>query len=132
MIVVDENIHSREIMASIAGWYRGRVISIIQLRPRSIILDDAIPTLLRQLDRPTFVTTNADDFWLKTPAHNRYCFICLYLPRERNNEAPAMLRALLSMPAFRTKAGRMGKVVRVAPSGIVYYGNDREIKTIQP
>lgn len=128
MIVVDENIHSREIMASIAKWYRGQVISVTRLRPRSNIRDDAIPTLLRQLDRPTFVATNADDFWLIVPPHPAYCFVCLQLPRERNREAPDMVRQLLSRPEFRTKALRMGKVVRVSPGGVWYYDEGRQVR----
>lgn len=91
MIVVDENIHSRAIMAAIAGWYRGRVISVTQLRPGSVIRDDAIPALLRQLNQPTFVTTNVDDFWLVVAPHPAYGIICLGLARERDNDAPNLL-----------------------------------------
>jgi hypothetical protein len=127
MIVVDENIHSHEIMASIAQWYRGQVISVTRLRPHSVIRDDAIPTLLLQLDQPTFLTTNADDFWLIVPAHRAYCVVCLQLPKERNREAPEMLRRLLGLPEFRTKSLRMGKVVRMSPTGVLYYDESRQV-----
>lgn len=128
MIVVDENIHSREIMSSISGWYRGQVISVTQLRPRTVILDEAIPMLLHQLAQPTFVTTNVDDFWLKITAHSAYCFVCMYLPKERNKEIPIFLRELLSRPEFKTKALRMGKVVRISPRDLLYYDESREVK----
>ncbi len=131
MIVVDENIHSREILASIADWYRGQVISVTQLRPGSVIRDDAIPGLLQQLNRPTFVTTNVDDFWQIVTPHAGYCIVCLSLPRERNQDAPEMLRALLALPVFRTKALRMGKVVRVSLTIVQYYERGREISEIR-
>ena len=61
MIAFDENVHQRSIMDAVAAWYRGRVISVTVLRPGTIIKDEAIPTLLRRVLRPTFVTTNAVD-----------------------------------------------------------------------
>jgi len=61
MIVFDENVHQRSSMDAVAAWYRGRVISVTVLRPGTIIKDEAIPTLLRRVLRPTFVTTNAVD-----------------------------------------------------------------------
>ena len=127
MIVVDENIHSREILASIAGWYRGQVISITQLRPGTIIRDDAIPLLLRQTNQPTFVTTNVDDFWQVVEPHPGYCIVCLSLPRERNRDTSDMLRALLALPELRTKALRMGKIVRVSLTAVQYYERSGEI-----
>lgn len=130
MIVVDENIHSREIMASIAAWYRGQVVSITQLRPGSIIRDDAIPALLLHLSQPTFVTTNVDDFWQVVEPHSGYCIVCLSLSRERNHDAPEILRALLAMPELRTKALRMGKVVRVSSTVTLYYDHRRKIGEI--
>lgn len=130
MIVVDENIHSREIMTSIAEWYRGQVISVTRLRPRSVIRDDAIPTLLQQLDKPTFVTTNTEDFWQVVPAHKAYCFVCLQLPKERNKDVSITLRTLFALPEFRTKALRMGKVVQVSPAAVSYYGISRETREV--
>ena len=67
MIVLDENMHQRSIMDTVAAWYRGRVISVTVLRPDTIIKDEAIPTLLRNAQRPTFVTINVDDFWQRVP-----------------------------------------------------------------
>ncbi len=127
MIVVDENIHSRAIMASIAGWYRGQVISVTQLRPHSIIRDDAIPALLHPLNQPTFVTTNVDDFWQVIQPHPDYCLVCLSLPKERNREAPNLLRALLGLPQLKTKARRMGKILKVSPTTVLYYEHGREV-----
>ena len=69
MIVFDENMHQRSSMDTVAAWYRDRVVSVTTLHLGTIIKDEAIPTLLRRAQRPTFVTTNIDDFWQRVPAH---------------------------------------------------------------
>jgi predicted ATPase len=43
MIVLDEQLLSYGIQASIARWYRGAVTDITQLRPNTVIPDEAIP-----------------------------------------------------------------------------------------
>ncbi len=121
MIVFDENNHQKSIMDAVAAWYRGRVISIVVLRPRSIIKDDAIPALLRTVKQPNFITTNVSDFWQRVEADRYYCIVCLALSNERLNEISTLLRSLFRLPEFKTKVARMGKVVRVSRAGIWYY-----------
>lgn len=120
MIVFDENMHQRSIVDAVAAWYHGRVISVTVLRPDTIIKDEAIPTLLRLALYPTFVTTNVDDFWQRVPAYTRYGIACLVLPDERLPEISSLLRQLFSLPEFKTKARRMGKVVRVSRGQLEY------------
>jgi hypothetical protein len=121
MILLDENVHQQSIMASIAAWYRGQVRSLTTLRPNTLIKDEAIPTVLRNVRQPTFVTTNVADFWRRIPAHSRYSIVCVALPNERLHELPPLLRQLIRLPEFNTKAKRMGKVIRVSPSQLQYY-----------
>ncbi len=121
MIVFDENVHQQSVMERVAAWYRGRVVSITAVRPGTIIRDDAIPSLLQRLKQPTFVTTNVSDFWRKVPAHSGYSMLCIALPTVRLHELPHLLRQLFSLPEFKTKARRMGKVVRVSRRQIQYY-----------
>lgn len=52
MIVLDEQLLGRGIEHDIARWYRGKVQFITELRPHTVIKDDAIPTLLRQQPQP--------------------------------------------------------------------------------
>ena len=66
MIVLDEQLNDAQIASDIARWYRGAVVSLQELRPRTRILDDAVPTLLRAAKQPTFVTVNYKDFWNKS------------------------------------------------------------------
>ncbi len=130
MIVVDENLHDHRIIDAIAAWYPGRVVSIKSLRPRSIIKDDAIPALLRQVIQPTFVTINVADFWRKIQPHGNYCVVNVALPKERIRETPGLLFRLLRLPEFRSKASRMGRVIRITPVGVEYYESDLRVKSV--
>lgn len=66
MIVLDEQLLGRNIEEQIARWYQGAICFITDLRPNTVIKDDAIPKLLQQENQPTFVTINEQDFWRKT------------------------------------------------------------------
>lgn len=127
MIIVDENIRGALITQSIASWYTGQVIPVTNLRRETLVEDDGIATLLHQVRNPTFVTINVIDFWLKFPPNRNYCIVGIVLIGEQTNLLSSILRNLLRLPQFRTKAARMGKVIRVRPSGIEYYGLDRQI-----
>jgi hypothetical protein len=83
MVVLDEQLLGRGIERDIARWYRGAVQFIIDMRPNTVIKDDAIPVLLRQQSQPTFVTINERDFWRKVPGDYRYCIVCFALPDSR-------------------------------------------------
>ncbi|CAG0945559.1 hypothetical protein ANRL1_02432 [Anaerolineae bacterium] len=131
MIVLDEEIYDLELAARIAVWYAGRVISITTLRPKTIIKDDIIPTLLCSASRPTFVTINGSDFWRIVSADPRYAIVCVDLPAWRVMEIPDWLQRALRMPDFRSKHARMGKVIRLRPSHIEYYESDRRVCVIE-
>ena len=75
MIILDEHLLGREVAEAIAYWWRGSVRNIVDLRPGTLIKDDAIPALLHRERQPTFVTINVRDFWKRTPADNRYCVL---------------------------------------------------------
>jgi len=131
MIVLDEQLLGRNIETEVTRWYRGAVQFIIDLRPNTIIKDDAIPEILRRQNQPTFVTINERDFWRKVEIDNRFCVICFTLSDAQAREIPARLRALLRRPEFRTKASRMGKVVRITEDEISYYTfDDKKIRKI--
>lgn len=76
MIVLDEQLLGRNLETAIAQWYQGAVCFITDLRPHTIIKDDAIPRLLQQENQPTFVTINESDFWRKVVINNRFCVFC--------------------------------------------------------
>lgn len=77
--MLDEQLLGRGLELEIARWYRGPVRFLIDLRPQTLIKDDAVPKLLRQQSRPTFVTINERDFWHEVPAVDRYWVVCFAL-----------------------------------------------------
>jgi hypothetical protein len=131
MIVLDEQLMDAELSAAIAAWSRSRVCNITDLRPDTVIKDEAIPTLLRQVRQPTFVTINFSDFWGRVRPDARFCMICFPLPRERRHEIPGLLRRLFRLEEFRTKAARMGKVALVSQRQVQWYQlHDSQIYTL--
>ena len=131
MIVLDEQLMGRNIESEIAKWYQGTVCFITELRPKTVIKDDAIPELLYKQSQATFITINEKDFWRKTAINSQCCMVCLTLPDSRVREIPQTLRALFHRPDFGTKAKRMGKVIRVTDKGVSYYTfNDRKIEIL--
>ena len=130
MIIVDENIHDYRIMEAISAWYPGQVVSITALRPGSVIKDDTIPGLLLKTVQPTFITINVTDFWKKVQPHNAYCIVTIDLPKERVREIPYLLRRLLHLTDFKTRASRMGKVIRLKSGRVEYYEADRRVRTL--
>jgi hypothetical protein len=130
MIIVDENLQNRHLISEISTWYKGRVKSVLALRPATVIKDDGIMTLLRQQRHATFVTINVTDFWLKVRAEPSFCIMTIILQQEQTYRVPAILRSVLTLPEFRTKSSRMGKVLRVAPTSVEYYGRDYQLHTM--
>ena len=131
MIVFDENIFDQVVIEGLNSWHKGKICSIKDLRLRTLIKDDAVPTLLRTVKQPAFLTTNVSDFWGKMPAHPAYCIICFDLPNERIVEIPRLLRLVLRFAEFKTKAARMGKITQAKHHRIEYYAiNSKSISTL--
>jgi hypothetical protein len=55
----------RNLEAALGRWYRGPVRFIMDLRPGTVIKDNAMPVLLRQQQHATLLTVNEADFWCK-------------------------------------------------------------------
>lgn len=131
MIVIDEQLLGRDIDRAISQWYRGKVWFVKKLRPETVIKDDNIPYLLHQQSQPTFVTINVSDFWLNMAGDARFCIICFALADSQARLLPSLLRRVLSHPNFRTKAQRMGHVLRVTQSTISFYSQSSpQIQTV--
>lgn len=124
MIVLDEQILGYALHAPIARWYRGMVTDITQLRPGTIIRDDAIPVLLRSARQPTFVTMNVADFWRRLAPDSRFAIACFAIPHPRAHEISNLLRRLFATEPFRTRHDRLGKIARVSQRQVQYYTTD--------
>ncbi len=58
MIVLDEHLYDARLEDALAAWYPGQIVYLRTLRPKTLIKDDAVATLLLQMKHPTFVTIN--------------------------------------------------------------------------
>jgi hypothetical protein len=121
LIVLDEQLKQVGAQEAIRRWYRGSVCTIRDLRPGTVIKDDVVPVLLRAAAQPTFVTVDWMDFWQRAVPHPRFCLVCFTLPPDRAPEIAVLLRRLFRLPAFKTKAARMGKIARVSGDQVTYY-----------
>jgi hypothetical protein len=127
MIVLDEELQGLGLEEVISRWYRGSVILIKELRPGTVIKDEAIPALLRKIKQPTFVTINTPDFWRRVTAEKSYCMVCLKLTTGQADAVPDYLRRLFKLPEFKTKSARMGKVALASARSVQYYKFDEDL-----
>ncbi len=131
MIVLDEQLKNSGVAEQMARWYRGSIINITSLRPGTVIKDETIPLLLRQVRDPTFVTINTTDFWQRIAADRHYCMACFPLSDDRVDEISDLLRRLFRFVEFKTKQARRGKVALVSHAQVRYYQvHDRQIHTL--
>lgn len=76
--------------------------------------DQEIIPFLHQQKNSTFFTRD-DDFYDRKLCHAGYCLVHLDVKKE---EVAVFARRFLRHPAFKTKAERMGRVVRVSHVGL--------------
>ncbi|SRR5258705_9541860 len=115
MNILDENIPKpqRELL-------EGRRISVRQVGVnigRKGLLDEEIIPLLHSLRQPTFFTRDSD-FYERRFCHRKYCLV--YMSVEKS-EAALFVRRFLRHPDFKTRANRMGKVIRASRVGISFW-----------
>ena len=127
MIVLDEQLLGYGLKDQIAKWYRGTVTDITQLRPGTVIEDETIPSLLRTVRQPTFVTINVSDFWRHMEPDPQFCITCFALPHSRAEEIPNLLRRLFTLAPFRTRKRRLSKIARVARKQVQFYAVESRV-----
>ena len=114
-VILDEQLRRRLVLLPIRAWITAERVQ--DLRPHEVIKDDRIPTILCDLNQPTFVPIDIG-FWDRRLCDRRYCILYFAVTDAKQGEIPAMLRRLLRLPDFRTKAVRMGVVARVSSAHI--------------
>jgi len=117
-IILDEQIFDTEVLIPLTQWITAQRLR--DLRPDQVIKDERVPTILRELRQPTFVTIDMG-FWNARLRDTRYCILCFPLRHDEQRAIPGLLRRLLRMSEFATKAARMGRVARVSQSHIDYW-----------
>src|SRR5438132_7859876 len=106
-IILDEQLSILSVVRPIQKWIKAEQVH--KLWPDQRILDHRIPTILRTLKQPTFVTIDGH-FWRRSWCNPKYCILYFALREDQQARLPGMLRELLRQPDFRTRARRMGKV----------------------
>ena len=112
MNVLDENIIDNQ-RRQLGSW-RIRIHQIGFEVGRKGMKDREIIPFLHQLKQPTFFTRD-DDFYERRLCHAGYCLVYLDVRKE---EVATFVRRVLRHRAFKTKAKRMGKVVRASHVGL--------------
>jgi hypothetical protein len=115
MNVLDENVPDSQL-----GILRSKRVPVRQIGldiARKGMKDDEIIPLLHQLDRPTFFTLDGD-FYDRRWCHEGYCLVHLDVEEELVAEH---IRRLLRQRALKTKASRMGRVIRISTTGLVVW-----------
>ncbi|MCI0692087.1 hypothetical protein L0337_08800 [candidate division KSB1 bacterium] len=119
MLVIDAALSDKDVLKPLQKLMNTR--SIRDVRPYEVVKDDRVPVLLRTLTSPTFITTDEAGFWHRHLCSDSYCIFCFALSDPQQELIPSLLRRLLRLPEFKTKANRIGKVVRVSLANIKYY-----------
>jgi hypothetical protein len=130
VIVLDEQLLGRDLDRLIGAWYPGAVRFITELRPHTVIKDDAIPSLLRAERDASFVTINESDFWGVVDITDDFCVICFALPDSQVLLVPDLLREVFHHPRFSSKASRMGCVIRVSRTTISFYTSSNRVAQV--
>lgn len=115
MILLDENVieSQRQLLRS----WRIPVRQIGYDISRKGIQDEQIIPFLHQQRHPTFFTCDLG-FYVRTLCHAQYCLVGVTVGP---NEVAAFVRRFLRHPRFKTRAKRMGKVIRISSAGIYLY-----------
>jgi hypothetical protein len=129
LLVLDDQLDLQKILPPLAGWLT--TVRLQDLRPGEHILDDRVPQLLLTLNRPTFVTIDRG-FWKRRLCHPAYCILYFALDKDKQELLPPLLRRLLRLAEFRTRAVRMGKVARVGKKAVTYWEADKKIRRNLP
>jgi hypothetical protein len=127
--VLDDHLRGDRVRDGIRRWSTAEFLR--DVRPGEVIKDERIPTVLRTLRTPTFITID-DEFHRRTWRDRRYCILYFALRSDEQDAIPGLLRRLLRMPEFRTRAARMGKVARVSRDHVSWWQiNDAIEHTVQ-
>jgi hypothetical protein len=117
VIILDEHLNGPEILAGF-DWYPGTVHTLQQLAGFVGASDELIPALLRRNRDCIFITINVRDFWEATDGEPRCCIVAVEVVSGRALALPVLVRRLLRVPKFSSKAGRRGWVIHlgIAPN----------------
>lgn len=117
-LILDDHLSPDLVLLPLRRWTTARFLR--DMRPGQVIKDERVPDILRSLRWQTFVTID-DWFWNRRLRHAQHCIVYAALPSEEQEDLPSLVRRLFRLPAFRTRAARMGKVARVSHEAVVWW-----------
>ncbi len=117
MIVLDHNIPKVQVESLRRARLRPQQIGREVGRPEWQDLEEIL-RYLHRLKAATFVTRD-EGFFLRRLCHSNYCIVIVSGPVT---ETARYIQRFLRHTAFRTKRQRSGKVVRLLPTRIVWWG----------
>ena len=130
-LVLDDHLWTAGVHDHIAPWATVRFLR--DIRPGEVIKDVRVPSALRTMRTPTFITI---DHQFCNPRRRDSAYGILYFDLRANEqgEVPTLLRRLLRLPEFRTRAARMGKVARVSHEQVRWWqvGDETEHRVQWP
>ena len=112
MNILDENIPRSQRLLLLSWGVRVKQIGV-DIGYKGLQDEEIIP-LLHSLRQPTFITRD-EDFHDRRLGHAGYCLVYLAVYKY---ESAFFVRRMLRHRALKTKAKRMGSVIRVSGSGI--------------
>lgn len=101
LFVLDDHLDVLTVRNRMLGWATARYVR--DIRPGEVVKDERVLAVLRTQRTPTFVTID-DWFWSRRHRDQRYCILYLALSASEQGILPALLRRLLRLPEFRTRA----------------------------
>lgn len=118
LFVLDDHLARVAVRERVLRWATARYVR--DLRPGEVVKDDRILDILRTLRTPTFVIVDRW-FWNRDHRNPGYCLVFLALRGREHTRAPELLRRLLRLPEFRTRAARMGTVVHLGEEHVRWW-----------
>ena len=118
LFVLDEQLSNPKLLRVLSKRYSIKLLN--DIRPKEHMLDDRIASILLTMDRPTFITIDVGLFH-GIECHSRYGILHFVLEDKEQELLVPMLRQLLLMPEFATRAARMGKAARVTKSYVEHW-----------
>lgn len=123
--MLDDHLWMAEVCDRIRRWSTAQFLR--DIRPGEVIKDERVPSLLRALRMPAFVTIDRR-FGDRALRDRRYCILLFELSTNEQGEIPALLRQLMRLPEFRTRVARMGKIARVSRDHVSWWQIGDEVE----
>lgn len=117
-IILDEQLNRDRVLKPLLQWVTTQKLE--ELHPNEVIKDDRIPSILRELKQPTFVTIDVG-FWNRSLLDPHYSILYFSFQDNQQPQLPSMLRRLFRIQEFKTKSIRMGKIAKISTTSVEYW-----------